>query len=126
MIMIRIVIRSLLMIQYLVLIEEMVETGVFAIIIIIIIIIIFNILIGKSKLRTEFSIDTTGLFHKDTFKDIDDNNNDNDNTNTNTNKEPLSELAKDLKTYIKLKGMIIIDIIIVIIIIINIIMIKDL
>ena len=41
-------------------------------------------------------------------------------------KEPLSELAKDLKTYIKLKGMIIIDIIIVIIIIINIIMIKDL
>ena len=64
-------------------------------------------MLGKSKLKTEFSVDTTGLFHKDTFKEIDDDNtndNDDDKGIINPNKESLSELAKDLKTYIKLKG----------------------
>ena len=61
---------------------------------------------GKGKLRTEFSVDTTGVFSNDTFRDIDDDNNDSnkETTITNPNKESLSELAKDLKTYIKLKG----------------------
>lgn len=59
---------------------------------------------GKAKLRTEFSVDTTGVFSDDRFSDIDDEDDDNKNIIINPNKEPLSNLAKDLKTYIKLKG----------------------